>query len=211
MTGSAPRLLLHELEMQDAQKAFDAGLYRACILHCLLAIEGFVWDLLLGKKDIRVIFPPETEVVPFSSVDLVFDYIRPRCGGPDYPSDYKLTHPDLKPYLQAFREANKRLFKKSHGPDGSLLRQAVETGLLRNDETELVFNLRSIRNFCCHFNPYSRTLYDYRKALESVGIEFKEFKELPQVASYVLLKTKGLIEKCRERMETQRKLCESNL
>jgi len=200
-TGT-PRLLLCDQEIRDAQKAFDAGLYRACILHCLLAIEGFVWDLLWGKEDVQVVFPPEAQAVPFSSVTLVHDYVQPRRGGPDYPEEYKLTHSDLKPYLTAFREANKRLFKKSRGYDDFLLKQAAKTDVVTNDEMSLVLNLRSLRNFCSHFNPYSRTISEYRKALESLDIEFRNFKEFGQVASRVLLETNGLLDKWTDRRKS---------
>jgi hypothetical protein len=108
----------------------------------------------------------------------------------------------LKPYLTAFREANKKLFKNSHGYDDFLLKQAVKTGIVTSDERSLVLNLRSLRNFCSHFNPYSRTLSEYRKALESLGIEFRNFDELGQVASRVLLETKSILEKWADRKKS---------
>lgn len=133
MSSRAPRLFHYEEELRSAERALDTKLYRACILHCVLAVEAFVWDLLWGNDHVGVVFPPGTNPVPYQTVDLIFQYVRPCVDehgkpAPVYPPDYQVGHPELKPYMEAFRKANKKLFR--NGSDGLLLAQAVRTGVV---------------------------------------------------------------------------------
>jgi len=202
----APPRWIWDKDLEDATKALDARLHRACVLYSFFAISGFVWDLLWGIKNTWVFFPPQPggprhvkdvgEVifpeqpggaVQLSCIDFVFNYVR---HGPVMNQDIRLL-----------RAANPELYKRVlSGSDEFQLSKAGEAGFIEPDEIEQVRALRAIRDFCCHFNPYSVTIMRYKQALERLGIQPAEsISDFSNVAASTLDTTCNLIETWRER------------
>jgi hypothetical protein len=204
--SEAPPRWIWDKDLQDATKALDARLHRACVLYSFFAISGFIWDLLWGIKNTWVFFPPQPgwprhvkdvgEVifpeqtggaVQLSCIDFVFNYVRP---GP-------VMHQDIR----LLQQANPDLYERIRsGTDEFQLSKAREAGFLEPDEIDKVLALRAVRDFCCHFNPYSATIMRYKEALERLRIRPAEsISDFSNVAPSTLDITRSLLERWRER------------
>ena len=163
--------------LDEARLALENRLYRAAVLYAVLAIDGFVWRTLWGQKDITWIGVDDRHH-KWSSVDFVYQYaLRSR-------SDF--TYPEQ---FEKLKEKNKSLFRKLKDSDSFLLGQAVKLGIVNDRDRELVRALRTVRNFCAHFNPYEVTVGLYRTALHKLGItDQPSFKEIEQVAKVAVEK-----------------------
>ena len=169
--------------LEFAELSFQHKLHRATVLYCLLALDAFIWRTLLFRKDIDWI-GPDGRRYKHSSVDFVYSYSRKTREMYPIPEQY-----------DAIKKSNEKLFKQLSDSDLLLLRQAVKIGLVKPDEASLVKRLRTLRNFCSHFNPFEKTLERFNEDIESLGIRrpanAEDLEHLPRVA---IEKTSQLIE-----------------
>jgi hypothetical protein len=136
----------------------------------------------------EVIFPSQTGgPCLLSSIDFVSNYVRP---GPVMNQD-----------IQLLRHANADLYARIRsGTDEYLLSKTAETGVLEPDEIDTVRALRAIRDFCCHFNPYSATIMRYKEALQKLRIKPAEsISDFSITATSVLEITSDLLETWKQR------------
>ena len=168
--------------IQEAQLALQNGRDRDAILQSMFAIDAFIWLVLWGKKDILLV-GPEGRRHPFSSVDFVYGYCRKSEG--DFPFPYE---------FRAMKERNKKLFDELRDSDAFLLKQAMKVGLVESHELDLVRRLRVVRNFCAHFNPYEKTLSQFREAVEALGLDPNtSFSKLDKVSKVVVENAEELV------------------
>lgn len=164
-----------ESHLRDAKVAMEHGLHRAAILHSMFAIDAFTWLVLWGKKD-TLIIGPDGKRHPYSSVDFVYSYSRKTERDFPYPEQFK-----------AMKERNKELFGELRDSDSFLLKQAVRAGLVQPHEADRVKRLRVVRNFCAHFNPFEKTLSQFRVAVESLGVDpDTSFSKLDDLAKVIV-------------------------
>lgn len=173
--------------LEYAKLSYDHKLYRSAVLHCLLALDAFIWRTLWGKKDIDWI-GPDGRQYKHSSIDFVYSYSRKTREMYPYPQQY-----------DALKESNKKLFKQLSDSDSFLLSQAVRIGLVKPDEAGLVKKLRTLRDFCSHFNPFEKTIERFNEDVESLGIprptNAEDLEELAKLAVEETSRILGLWEK----------------
>jgi hypothetical protein len=93
------------------------------------------------------------------------------------------------------------MFRELRDSDSFLLRQAVKIGLVKPDEASLVRKLRTLRNFCSHFDPFEKTLESFNDAVESLGIRRPSGGEgLEELAKLAIEKTFELLERWEKRV-----------
>jgi len=168
--------------LDEAKLALENRLYRAAVLYAVLAIDGFVWRALWGQKDITWIGVDDRRH-KWSSIDFVYEYaLRSRSDFP-YPQQF-----------EKLKERNKSLFRKLKDSDSFLLGQAVKLGIVKDGDKELVSALRTVRNFCAHFNPYEVTVSRYRTALHKLGItDQTSFADIERVAKATVEKAVSIL------------------
>jgi len=99
------------------------------------------------------------------------------------------------------KENNEKLFKELRDSDSFLLGQAVKIGLLKPDEAGLVKRLRTLRNYCSHFNPFEKTLERFNQDVESLGLRRPTGPEdLAELARLSIEKTSKLLESWEKRV-----------
>ena len=104
------------------------------------------------------------------------------------------------------KEKNKSLFRKLKDSDSFLLGQAVKLGIVKDRDRELVRALRTVRNFCAHFNPYEVTVSLYRTALHRLGItDQPSLREIEQVAKATVEKAASILWSCKQLSEPKAK------
>lgn len=178
-----------EQHLQEAKTALANGLNRAAIIISLLALDGFIWRVLWGKKDARVV-GPDGKRHPISSVDFVYRYAR--------KSDSDFPNPNQ---FKAMKERNRELFKELRDSDGYLLKHALSEGVVKPHEADTVRQLRIIRNFCAHFNPYEKTLAQYHEAVTSLGLDASvTFSKLDELAQLIIRQTEELLSAWKSRV-----------
>lgn len=171
-----------EKYIKNAKDSLDHGLSHAAILYSLLALDGFIWRVLWGKKD-SLLIGPDGRRHPFSSIDFVYRYSRKSEADFPYPEQFR-----------SMKERNKGLFRELRDSDGFLLKQAVKEGFVNPHETDRVKKLRIIRNFCAHFNPFEKTLSQYRDAIISLGLDPPtSFSRLDAVAVLIVKHAENLV------------------
>jgi hypothetical protein len=163
-----------ERYLEYARLSFERKLHRATVLYCLLALDAFIWRTLWGRKDIDWV-GPDGRRYRHSSVDFVYSYSRKEREMYPFPEQY-----------DTIKKNNERLFKQLSDSDSLLLRQALKIGVVKPDEAALVKKLRTLRNFCSHFNPFEKTLERFNEDIESLGVQRptnpEDLEELAQVA-----------------------------
>jgi hypothetical protein len=175
--------------LEYAKLSFQHKLHRATVLYCLLALDAFIWSSLWGHKDIDWI-GPDGRHYTHSSVDFVYSYSRKTREMYPYPEQY-----------DALKKSNEKLFKQLRDSDSFLLSQAVKGGLVRPDEADLVKKLRTLRNFCSHFNPFEKTLERFNEDVESLGIRRPaNAEDLEELAKLAIEKTHELLELWQKRI-----------
>jgi len=163
--------------LDEARLALENRLYRAAVLYAVLAIDGFVWRTLWSQEDIIWVGVDDRDH-KWSSVDFVCQYAL--------KSPKNFADPEQ---FEKLKERNKSLFRKLKDSDSFLLGQAVKFGIVKDRDRELVRALRTVRNFCAHFNPYEVTVGLYRTALHKLGItDQPSFREIEQVAKVAVEK-----------------------
>jgi hypothetical protein len=193
LEGSLKALELHSSEryLDHARFSFEHDLHRAAVLYCLLALDAFIWRRLWGRKDLDWV-GPDGRRYKHSSVDFVYSYSRRTREMYSYPEQYDVI-----------KKNNERLFKQLSDSDSFLLRQAVKIGLVNPDEANLVKRLRTLRNFCSHFNPFEKTLDRFNEAVESLGISRPaNAEDLKELAKLAIEKTSELLKLWENRVVT---------
>jgi hypothetical protein len=171
------------LYLENAKHSFELKFHRAVVLYCLLALDAFIWRTLWGRKDIDWV-GPDGRHYRHSSVDFVYSYSRKTREMYPYPEQYDAVH-----------KSNEKLFKQLRDSDSFLLRQAVGIGVVKPDEAGLVKKLRTLRNFCSHFNPFEKTLESFNEAVESLGLRRPSGAEdLEELAKLTIEKASELLE-----------------
>jgi len=175
--------------LEEAKLAYKNGLYGAAVVLSLLALDGFIWRALWGRKDMRLV-GPDNKAHPFSSVDFVYQYGRKSRTDFPFPEQFdqmKIRNPDL--------------FKQLRDSDSFLLRQAIKEGIIKPHEVDMVSRLRVLRNFCSHFNPYEKTLEQFQKSIEALGLaRLHSFSDLKAVAEVTMKRTEELLTDWRSRV-----------
>jgi len=169
--------------VEEASRALANSMPTYAVMCSMFAIEAFIWRVLWGKHDLDV-KGTDGKHQTISSVDFVYLYARKSKGDIEYEEE-----------SERFRELNQKLFDKLRNPDDFLLSRAVALGVTSKAEVCLVRDIRTIRNFCSHFNPFEATLRRYRKAAKNLDktIDLSEDKSQIEVATIVLTKTKELL------------------
>jgi hypothetical protein len=171
-----------EDHVRDANVALEHGLYRAAILHSMFAIDAFIWLVLWGKKDTMIVGPDDRQH-PFSSMDFVYSYSLKNENDFPYPEEFR-----------AMKERNKELFSELRNSDAFLLKQAIKIGLVLPHEVDRVKRLRVVRNFCAHFNPYEKTMSQFREAVEALGVDPNtSFSKMDKLGKLVVGNTEELV------------------
>jgi len=169
--------------LEFAKLSYDHKLYRSAVLHCLLALDAFIWRTLWGKKDMDWV-GPDGRQYKHSSVDFVYSYSRKSRGMYPNPDQY-----------DNIKKSNEKSFKKLKDSDSFLLGQAVKIGLVKPHEVSLVKKLRTLRNFCSHFNPFEKTLEQFNDTIEALGLRRPAKPEdLEELAQLTIGKTSELLE-----------------
>jgi hypothetical protein len=160
--------------LENARLSYEHQLHRSAVLHCLLALDAFIWRTLWGKKDIDWV-GPDGRQYKHSSVDFVYSYSRKSREMYPFPEQFDTV-----------KESNPKLFKKLRDSDSFLLGQAVKIGLVKPDEASIVKRLRTLRNYCSHFNPFEKTLEQFVKDIELLGLRRptgpEDLKDLAQLS-----------------------------
>ena len=181
-----------ELHMKEASRALAEGLPRLAILCCMFAIEAFIWRILWGRKDLELIWV-DGKRHRISCVDFVYMYARK--SKTDFANEEE---------FEKFKSSNQKLFDKLRTPDDFLVSRVVEIGIITGEESRAVKDLRIVRNFCSHFNPFEATLRRYREAVQRLGLSIQPFdkKSENEIASIALAKTKELLSVWRSRVSS---------
>jgi hypothetical protein len=168
--------------LEYAKLSCDHKLYRSAVLHCLLALDAFIWRTLWGHKDMDWV-GPDGRHYTHSSVDFVYSYSRKSREMYPYPEQF-----------DAIKKRNEKAFKQLRDSDALLLRQAVKIGLVKPLEASLVKKLRTLRNYCSHFNPFEKTLERFNEDVESLGLRRPSRPEdLQELAQLTIMKTSELL------------------
>ena len=106
--------------------------------------------------------------------------------------------------FEKFKSSNQKLFDKLRTPDDFLVSRVVEIGIITGEESRALKDLRIVRNFCSHFNPFEATLRRYREAVQRLGLSIQPFdkKSENEIASIALAKTKELLSVWRSRVSS---------
>ena len=175
--------------LEDAKLSFQHKLHRATVLYCLLTLDAFIWRSLWGRKDIDWI-GPDGRHYRHSSVDFVYSYSRKTREMYPYPEQF-----------DALKKSNEKMFSQLGDSDSFLLRQAIKVGIVKPHEADLVKKLRTLRNFCSHFNPFEKTLESFTGVVESLGIRRPGHAEdLEELAKLAIEKASELLELWEERV-----------
>jgi hypothetical protein len=201
-----PPKSLWERDLDDAKKALEAKLYRASILHSYLGVTGFIWDVLWGINNMWVYFPPQPGGPRYVKGRGEVTFPATTGGAAQMPCidfvyRYVLPGEVMNQDLQLLRQANADLYRKLRsGTDEFELSKAHESGFIEPDEVQKVRALRSLRDLCSHFNPYSATILRYKESLRKLGIEPAEsISDLSNVAASTVKMTSCLLETWKER------------
>lgn len=184
LESSLKALEFHSSEryLEYAKLSFEYKLHRAAVLYCLFALDAFVWRTLWGRKDMEWVGPDGHHYM-HSSVDFVYSYSRKTREMYPYPEQY-----------DTLKKSNEEAFRELRDSDTFLLRQAVKVGLVKPDEAGLVKKLRTLRNFCSHFNPFEKTLERFNEDIESLGLRRPTKPEdLEELAQLTIRKTSELL------------------
>jgi len=185
-------LSISERHLQEADQALADGMPRWAVLSCVFAVEAFVWRTLWGKPDIEIV-GIDGKRHQYSSIDFVYQYARKSKEDFPNPEDF-----------EKLQLLNMKLFEKLRNTDDFLLSRTVKLGVITESESILIRDLRTVRNFCSHFNPFEVTIRKYKEAILRLGVSMKlQDKELEkQVASAVLAKTKELLAVWKKRLDS---------
>ena len=167
-----------------AEKAYNHKMPAAAILYCLLSLDAFVWRVLWGKRNV-IYTGLDGKNHRMSVNDFIYHFSQKQSS--DFAPPFK---------YEEFRKRNKRLFKELRNSDRLMYNEAIKARLVKQEEAEIVSNMRTIRNAYSHFNPYEKTLRRYKEALKFFGITElrKEQKEIDyEVAEMMLHQTERLL------------------
>jgi hypothetical protein len=142
--------------VKEAARALANNMPRYAVICCMFAIEAFIWRVLWGRKDLEVVWTDGKHRM-VSSVDLVYLYCRKSKA--DFVNEAE---------FEKFKELNQKLFDKLRNPDDLLLSCAIAIGVISKSHTCLVKDIRTIRNFCSHFNPFESTIKSYKEAVQNL-------------------------------------------
>jgi len=169
--------------LEDAKLSFQDKLHRPTVLYCLLALDAFIWRSLWGRKDVDWI-GPDGHHYTHSSVDFVYSYSRKTREMFPYPEQYDIL-----------KKSDEKIFRQLSDSDSFLLRQAVKVGIIKPHEADLVKKLRTLRNFCSHFNPFEKTLEKFTEVVESLWVRRPSYAEdLEELAKLAIERASELLE-----------------
>jgi len=167
----------------EASRALASSMPRYAVMCSMFALEAFVWRVLWGKQDLEVVWT-DCKRHMISSVDFVYLYARK-----------SKKHFSNREEFERYRELNKGLFDKLRNADDFLLSRAVAIDVISEAEACLVRDIRTIRNFYSHFNPFEATLRNFRETVQRLGlnIDLSDRQSESDVAKAVVVRTSELL------------------